>query len=124
MKWCSLLKRLSKISQKGFIGLAHGLHESDKNTKICLNEFVIRVFLTKAREQIWDLLYNNKLRFGYQYLLLDQHSQLSKIKAFDTSLSQLGSQSILSKLKRLRFSALDSLSKQTQVFFTWLLLHM
>ena len=41
-------------------------------------------------------------------------STVSKIKMIDTSLFQLGSQHILSKLKHLCFSALDSLSKQTQ----------
>jgi hypothetical protein len=35
---------------------------------------------------------------------------------FDASLFQLGSQSIISKLKCLHFSALDSLSMQTQAF--------
>ena len=60
-------------------------------------------------------VYDNKLRFGYQYSLLNAHSlHVLQIKAFNTSLFQLGSQSILTKLKRLRFSALDSLSMQTQ----------
>jgi len=51
-------------------------------------------------------VYDNELRFGYWYLLLSTHSL--SIKAFNASLFQLGSQSILSKLKCLRFSVLDS----------------
>jgi hypothetical protein len=57
-----------------------------------------------------NILYNNELRFDYQYLLLSTHSLLSldqSVRCF-TLLFRLSV--IFSKLKRLCFFAFDSLS--------------
>jgi hypothetical protein len=78
MKWYSLLNRLSEISQKGFTAFALVFMNQKKTLKCVWMNLLSKFFLPRLGSKPgWDLLYNNKLRFGYQYLLLDQHSILS-----------------------------------------------
>jgi hypothetical protein len=113
------LKRFFLASLSSLSGKARSLPSGATLTSLLMklqDNFLI-LSIASLIQACQICVYDNELRFGYWYLLLSTHSL--KIKAFNASLFQLGSQFNISKLKCLRFSALDSVYANPS-FFIWL----